>query len=119
MVSSVAVGSVILGDKEDKTKTDMINEGCAVDLAELEGDLFRFGSTEEAYRVKILGCRRRGRKRDGDFNRHDGKGYVPEVPGDYHDAIFKKKVNVIPMIVGRHQPPRPRLHRAPPSEDAR
>jgi len=38
MVSAVAVGQVILGDKEDKAKTDMLNEGCAVDLAELEGD---------------------------------------------------------------------------------
>tara|TARA_B110001452_G_scaffold139703_1_gene116099 strand:- start:63 stop:725 length:663 start_codon:yes stop_codon:yes gene_type:complete len=38
MVSAVAVGSVVLGDKEDKAKTDMLNEGCAVDLAELEGD---------------------------------------------------------------------------------
>ena len=38
MVSAVAVGSVVLGDKEDPAKTSMLNEGCAVDCAELEGD---------------------------------------------------------------------------------
>ena len=38
MISAVAVGSVVLGDKLDPVKTTMLNEGCAVDCAELEGD---------------------------------------------------------------------------------
>ena len=38
MVSAVAVGSVVLGDKDDKERTDALNETSHVDLAELEGD---------------------------------------------------------------------------------
>ena len=47
----------------------------------------------------ILGCRRRGRKRDGPLNHHTGKGYVAEVRGDYYDALFVKRSRVIPFIV--------------------
>ena len=138
MISAVSVGSVVLGDKEDLEKTNMLNTGYAVDIAELEGDdatggdalyevkvpspltksqvkgcggrdgsgqpasvghLFAFGNTEERYRLKILGCRRRGRKRDGPLNHHTGKGYVAEVRGDYYDALFVKRSRVIPFIV--------------------
>ena len=63
------------------------------------GHLFAFGNTEERYRLKILGCRRRGRKRDGPLNHHTGKGYVAEVRGDYYDALFVKRSRVIPFIV--------------------
>ena len=38
MVSAVAVGAVIQGDKDDKERTDALNETHHVDLAELEGD---------------------------------------------------------------------------------
>ena len=38
MVSAVAVGPCVLGDKDDVEKTAALNEGHAVDLAELEGD---------------------------------------------------------------------------------
>ena len=38
MVAAVAIGQVINGDRTEKHRTDMLNEGCAVDLAELEGD---------------------------------------------------------------------------------
>ena len=51
MVTAVAVGQVVLGDKEDKAKTDMLNEGCVVDLAELEGDDATGGDC--LYEVKV------------------------------------------------------------------
>ena len=153
MVSAVAIGQVILGDKAEKEKTDILNTGCAVDLAELEGDdltggdvsyefkvpsptvktfskgkgskekggqpasvghLYGFGNTEEKYRVKILGCRRRGRPRDK-FDHTTGKGYVQERRGDYYDALVVKKGRVIPMIievVRRHHSSRACAHRA-------
>ena len=38
MVAAVAVGACVLGDKGDPEKTAALNEGHAVDLAELEGD---------------------------------------------------------------------------------
>ena len=38
MVTAVAVGSIILGDKDDVARTAMLNAGHAVDLAELSGD---------------------------------------------------------------------------------
>ena len=56
-------------------------------------------NTEERYRLKILGCRRRGRKRDGPFDHTTGKGYVASVKGDYHDALFVKGGQVVTMIV--------------------
>ena len=37
------------------------------------GHLYSFGSTDEKCRVKILGCRRRGRPRDGAFNHSTGR----------------------------------------------
>ena len=38
MVSAVAVGQIVLGDKDDEARTAMLNAGHAVDLAELDGD---------------------------------------------------------------------------------
>ena len=38
MVTSVAIGSVVFGDKEKPEKTVLLNEGAVVDLAELGGD---------------------------------------------------------------------------------
>ena len=49
--------------------------------------------------MAILGCRGRGRHRDGAFNHKTGRGYVEAAKGAYHDAIFVKKTRVIPMIV--------------------
>ena len=138
MLAAVAVGSVILGDKDDKERTDLLNETCAVDLGELEGDdatggdvcyefkvpspllftrsagkgsaehggkpgsvghWYGFGNTEEPYRVGILGCRRRGRKRDGPFKHATGKGWVKAAKGSYDDALFIKRAKVVPMII--------------------
>ena len=51
MVSAVAIGQVILGDKTDKEKTDILNTGCAVDLAELEGDDLTGGDVSYEFKV--------------------------------------------------------------------
>ena len=138
MIRAVAIGSVIEGDKADKAKTDMLNEDCAVDVAELGGDdatgsdalyeikvvsphlkklslgrgtkagggkpasvghRFAFGNTEEIYRIKILGCRKRGRSRDDPFDHDTGRGYVEEQRGAYRDALLVKRNRVIPVIV--------------------
>ena len=61
--------------------------------------MYGFGSTEEFYRLDILGCRRRGRPRDGDFNPDTGRGYIAETPGTYTDALKVKKCKVVPMII--------------------
>ena len=55
--------------------------------------------TEEKYRVLILGCRRRGRKRDGAFDHATGKGWVAAKKGAYHDALTKKRSRVVPAVV--------------------
>ena len=130
MISAVSVGSVVLGDKEDLEKMNMLNTGYAVDIAELEGDdatgadvcqeykvvspltkthrtgrgskvhggsvanvghLYAFGNTEERYRIKILGCKGRGRLgKDPPFNHATGVGSVKARPGDYFDALRNK-----------------------------
>ena len=74
--------------------------------------IWKFANTEEKYRVKILGCRRRGRPREK-FDHT--KGYVRERRGDYYDALVVKKGRVIPMIVEvlPHHSPRACAHRAP------
>ena len=56
MIRAVAIGSVIEGDKADKAKTDMLNEDCAVDVAELIG----WGATmpQVAMRSFLRGARR-------------------------------------------------------------
>jgi glycerol-3-phosphate dehydrogenase (NAD+) len=138
MVSAVAVGKVVLGDKEKPELTDHINEGYVVDLAEVAGNeltgadvsyeakvvssltktrsvgrgtrkyggcpasaghVFAFGNTEEALRVRILGCRKRGRAGGDPFDHSTGKGYVRAKKGDYYDALFVKGGTVIPLIV--------------------
>ena len=138
MVAAVAVGACVLGDKEDVAKTAALNEGHAVDLAELEGDdasggdclyevkvpsplvstytagvgskenggncasvghKYAFGSTEEKYRVLTLGCKERGRQRDGPLNHATGKGWVKEVKGHYHDALYVKRSRVVVWLV--------------------
>ena len=38
MIAAVAIGTVVLGDKEDLARTAMLNEGHAVDVAELGAD---------------------------------------------------------------------------------
>eukprot|EP00966_Prymnesium_polylepis_P085952 1989214-Prymnesium_polylepis.1 len=137
-VTAVAIGSLVLGDKDDKERTDALNETCHVDLAELEGDdttggdvlyevkvpsalttswsagkgsaekggapascghTYAFGNTEEKYRHMILGCRRRGRRRDEPLKHSTGKGYVQEFKGSDYDALVVKKSRVIPAIV--------------------
>ena len=51
------------------------------------------------YRLNILGCRRRGRERDGPFNHATGRGHVAETKGSYDDALRVKKCKVVPMII--------------------
>ena len=56
------------------------------------GAWYGFGSTEEPLRVDILGCKERGRKRDGPFvhtGPRAGKGWVKGQAGDYRDAASK------------------------------
>lgn len=47
----------------------------------------------------ILGCRRRGRPRDGPMSHKNGKGWVKAHEGAYHDAQYKKRSTVVPFIV--------------------
>ena len=63
------------------------------------GHKFAFGSTEEFYRLTILGCRQRGRPRDGTFDHNTGRGYVAPARGSYDDALRVKRIKVVPMIV--------------------
>ena len=63
------------------------------------GHLYAFGSTEEQYRLLVLGCRRRGRKRDGPFNHKTGRGFVEATRGQYYDALVVKRSRVVPFIV--------------------
>ena len=137
MVKAGAIGPVIQGDKEDKAKTDMLNNTHVVDVGEVGGDietggdvnyeikvptplkkkysagkgsadgggapatvghLYGFGSTEEEYRVMILGCAERGRKSDGPFNHETGRGWVKFQRGHYFDAL-RKHSRVVPVII--------------------
>ena len=63
------------------------------------GHLHGFGSTEGYYRGKVLGLRRRGRPCDGPFDPETGRGYVPHVRADYHDAIHVKRATVIVLLL--------------------
>ena len=47
----------------------------------------------------ILGCRGRGRKRDGPFKHATGRGWVVAKKGSYHDALVVKRNKVIPAII--------------------
>ena len=105
-VSATATAAVIKGDKGDENRTKQFNDGYVVDFAAVGatdsgadicyetktksalkqtdakgGHLFAFGNTEEQMRVKILGCRGRGRPTDGPFNPRTGKGHVKPVKG--------------------------------------
>ena len=62
------------------------------------GHHYAFGNTEEAFRLQILGCKARGRVRDGPLNHNSGRGWVQEQRGDYYDALWVKGSRVIPMI---------------------
>ena len=137
MVKAGAIGPVIQGDKENKAKTDMLNNTHVVDCGEVGGDietggdvnyevkvptplkkkysagkgsaegggapatvghLYGFGSTEEEYRVMILGCAERGRKSDGPFDHKTGRGWVKYQRGHYFDALAKRS-RVVPVII--------------------
>ena len=68
-----------------------------------DGHLFAHGNTDESYRLGIVGCRKRGRKRDGAFDHATGKGWVAAntgkpKPPSYADAVSKGNI-VKPMIV--------------------
>ena len=63
------------------------------------GHLVAFGCTEEGLHRRILGCRERGVPADGPFDHQVGKGHVPFFKGDYHDARFNKRNQVVPLIV--------------------
>ena len=53
------------------------------------GHRYGFGNTEEKYRVKVFGCKERGRPRDGPLDHSTGKGWVKHVEGDYPDRHAK------------------------------
>ena len=40
------------------------------------GHRYGFGNTEEKHRVKVFGCKERGRPRDGPLDHSTGKGWV-------------------------------------------
>ena len=61
MVAAVAVGSVVQGDKDDKARTDALNETHHVDLAELEGDDATGG--DMLYEFKVPSSLTKGSKR--------------------------------------------------------
>ena len=60
---------------------------------------FAFRSTEEKYRVQILGCRKRGHPSDKPLDHTTGYGRVDQFKGAYHDALFNKHSRVVPVIV--------------------
>ena len=138
MIAAVAIGAVVLGDKEDLARTAMLNEGHAVDVAELGADeetgadvLYEvkcksalckkysagkgsaalggqpksmghkigFGNTEEEERVRILGCKKRGRPSDKPMDHATGKGWVAPRKGHYHDALAVKRATVIAAVM--------------------
>ena len=56
-------------------------------------------ATEEWWHRQILGCRERGLPTDGPFDHNTGKGHVPFHKGDYYDARYVKRNQVVPLIV--------------------
>ena len=46
-----------------------------------------------------LDCKERGRQRDGPLNHGTGKGWVKQVKGHYHDALYVKKSRVVVWLV--------------------
>ena len=70
------------------------------------GHLVAFGNTEEWLHRQILGCRARNQPaqppaggRLPPFDHKTGEGHVPFHGGDYHDARYKKRNQVVPLIV--------------------
>ena len=53
------------------------------------GYLYGCVKAEEKYRVKVFGCKERGRPRDGPLDHSTGKGWVKHVEGDYPDRHAK------------------------------
>ena len=47
----------------------------------------------------MLGCKERGRQRDGPLNHVTGKGWIKQVKGHYHDALYVKKSRVVVWLV--------------------
>ncbi len=125
MVAAIATSSVILGDKDSPENTRCFNEGHVADIVSLGDDYhtlyetkvvtplkpkstngtpmigskFAFGSTEQDYRIQILGNKRRGKPSDPRFDPITGLGYVPARRGDYYDALRIKRNAVIAFIV--------------------
>ena len=139
-LAAVAIGPVILGDKENADAYKQYNVGHVPDIiqpgasawgtdwigetkvpsplgttppksqCELVGHLVAFGNTEEWLHREILGCRARGQAATGaartdksnkniPFAHDTGEGHVPFHGGDYYDARFNKRNQVVPLIV--------------------
>ena len=135
-LAAVAVGEVILGDKEKAGEYKKYNEGHVPDIVQPGasawgadwigetkvpsplgaapakdqcqhvGHLVAFGNTEEWLHRQILGCRARNQPaqppaggRLPPFDHKTGEGHVPFHGGDYHDARYKKRNQVVPLIV--------------------
>ena len=78
----------------------------AKDQCQHVGHLVAFGNTEEWLHRQILGCRARNQPaqppaggRLPPFDHKTGEGHVPFHGGDYHDARYKKRNQVVPLIV--------------------
>ena len=79
----------------------------AKDQCERVGHLVAFGNTEEWLHRAILGCRARGLPPPGaapagrlpPFDHKTGEGHVPFHGGDYYDARYNKRNQVVPLIV--------------------
>ena len=63
------------------------------------GHKIGFGNTEEDERVRILGCKARGRERDGPMDHSTGKGWVAARDGHYRDALVIKRSTVITAVI--------------------
>ena len=128
-LAAVATGTVLLGDKEEADKYKKYNAGHVADLVQPGasawgtdwigeckvpsslglapsthqcahvGHLVAHGNTEEWWHRQILGCRERGLPTDGPFDHNTGKGHVPFHKGDYYDARYVKRNQVVPLIV--------------------
>ena len=46
-----------------------------------------------------MGTQERGKPADGAFDHKTGTGHVPFFKGDYYDARYKKRNQVVPLIV--------------------
>ena len=79
---------------------------CAQDQCEHVGHLVAFGNTEERLHRQILGCRARNQPaqppaggRLPPFDHKTGEDHVPFHGGDYHNARYNKRNQVVPLIV--------------------